>query len=152
METTRRAFKAIVSVLCLSFCIILLTFAVIFKINNYKILTVQSNSMNPQFSVGDVLFVKPQSEYALGDVVSYNHNGLIITHRIVEISDNNYICVGDNAQTSQTINQTDIIGKAQKLPNFLAFLIKIRFFIFALLIFLLFKFTKLKTKTCKTNN
>ncbi len=56
------------------------------------------NSMEPDFSEGDVAVVRPASDYAVGDVIAY-HNpdlGQIVMHRVVEESGGRLVTQGDN--------------------------------------------------------
>ena len=114
MENIKNKFnlKNVFSILLAIICIILIVFVIFFKVNNFKILSVQSQSMSPTINVGDVLLIKPAKQYNVGDVVAYNLGGSIITHRIVEVKDDNiYICVGDNAKNKQIVKFNAILGK-----------------------------------------
>ena len=53
----------------------------------YKIFSIISESMNPELEIDDVVVIKECSEDELkkGDIVSFEENGTIITHRIERI-------------------------------------------------------------------
>ena len=89
-----------------------------FIFNNHTALVIKSGSMSNfydetianklnndkslQFDVGDIcIFEKINSEDTLevGQVYGYKHNNIIITHRLVDISDNYYKFRGDNNNT-----------------------------------------------------
>lgn len=55
---------------------------------NYQMIAIASNSMNPLYKRGDAIIyvkVKPE-EVKEGDVIAFNHNGSIITHRVIKIN------------------------------------------------------------------
>ncbi len=76
-------------------------------------LIVKSNSMSPIFSKNDIIIIKEQNEYKVGDIVAYNNNGEIITHRIIEKNGNEFYTKGDNnnAKDKSPICINDIKGK-----------------------------------------
>jgi len=45
---------------------------------------VLSGSMEPEFSKGDLIFVKEETEYDLNDIVVYQSEGSLVVHRIIE--------------------------------------------------------------------
>lgn len=62
------------------------------SILGYHLLTVLTGSMEPKLSEGDLIIIHPYSTEMpkINDVVTYrNHNGTFVTHRIVDIVDNN---------------------------------------------------------------
>ena len=76
-------------------------------------LIVKSNSMSPIFSKNDIIIIQEQNEYKVGDIVAYNNNGEIITHRIIEKNGNEFYTKGDNNNTKDEtpICVNDIKGK-----------------------------------------
>jgi signal peptidase I len=65
----------------------------------YKPFTVLSNSMQPAFSAGDMLFVneKPTSKIAVNDVITFKEsNRKLITHRVVDKTKQGFMTKGDN--------------------------------------------------------
>ena len=107
------------------FLIILLSIIVIsfkFFIKNSQpfgvtILQVSSNSMLPTFKKGDFIIIKKQTEYAIGDIITYaieeGNQTYYITHRIIEKNGNEYITKGDanNKDDSQIVTNDVIKGK-----------------------------------------
>lgn len=87
---------------------------------NYKILVVQSGSMEPAIHTGSVVIVIPANNYKSGDIITFKSNtGKIdsITHRIVKIESDGITTVfttrGDanNANDTNTVYPDKIIGK-----------------------------------------
>jgi signal peptidase len=87
---------------------------------NFKVLVVQSGSMEPVIHTGSVVIVKPASDYKIGDIITFGPNTKTkapTTHRIADIKVQNgipiYITKGDanNAPDTKEIRQSEIIGK-----------------------------------------
>ena len=86
---------------------------------NYKILIVQSGSMEPAIKTGSVVVVKPMDNYQTGDVITFANKdgGKSTTHRIVETETENgetyFMTKGDanNAADNNKIAPDKIIGK-----------------------------------------
>jgi len=87
---------------------------------NFKILTVLSGSMEPKIHIGSIVFVKPSSDYKIGDVITFGPNTKTqtpVTHRIsdMRVVDGNiiYVTKGDanDSPDIREIQKKDIIGK-----------------------------------------
>ena len=61
---------------------------------------VLSGSMEPAYSVNDLIFVKKEPEYWEGDVVVYQRERDLIVHRIIQIQDGTVITQGDANDTA----------------------------------------------------
>ncbi len=80
---------------------------------------VMSGSMSPYIPVGALVFVKPSTSYAVGDVITFGESTASVaptTHRIVRVRSENgtefYTTKGDanNAPDSREIPKSDVIG------------------------------------------
>lgn len=87
---------------------------------NFKVLTVLSGSMEPDIKTGSIVFVKPSSDYKIGDVITfgpYTKTNPPTTHRIVEMrvvgNEPVYITKGDanNAPDTREVQGKDVLGK-----------------------------------------
>jgi signal peptidase len=87
---------------------------------NFKVLTVISGSMEPAIGTGSVVVVKPESDYKIGDVITfgpYSKTKAPTTHRIHDIKVVEgqvvYITKGDanNAPDPREIQKKDVVGK-----------------------------------------
>ncbi len=87
---------------------------------NYKLMIVQSGSMEPAIKMGGIVMVKPMDDYKIGDVISFGKVTKIktpTTHRIHDIKvtggEPYYITKGDanNAPDIKEITKKDILGK-----------------------------------------
>ena len=61
---------------------------------------VLSGSMEPTLSVDDLIFVKVQDVYEVGDVVVFQSGGSMVCHRIIELKDGMVTTQGDANNTS----------------------------------------------------
>ena len=93
-------FKQLMYNIALAICIMLVGVLILvygFKFELYEVL---SDSQAPYFLTGDMVVVKAQEKYEVGDIVTFNHNGKVVTHRLVAIlkdgTTDKYICHGDN--------------------------------------------------------
>lgn len=81
------------------------------------VLKVSSNSMVPTFKKGDFIIIKRQTEYAVGDIITYivreENQTYYVTHRIIEKNEDEYITKGDanNREDLQSVKSDDIKGK-----------------------------------------
>ncbi|HUW24243.1 MAG TPA: signal peptidase I [Patescibacteria group bacterium] len=97
-----------------------------FKIpNGIKAFTVQSGSMSPKVSTGSLVFVAPQKEYKVGDVITFKTEAekeeenpkYTTTHRIIKFEEREegkvFITKGDanDAQDWMGVNPGLVIGR-----------------------------------------
>ena len=78
---------------------------------NYK--TVLTGSMEPAIPVGSIVITKEQSSYEIEDIISFQEEGDIITHRIISIDRERYITKGDanNVADTEEVQQKQVLGK-----------------------------------------
>jgi signal peptidase len=99
---------------------------------NYKLLVVQSGSMEPAIKMGSVVVVKPASDYQPNEIVTYHdpdNPKYTITHRIVGIEyleqGKLFVTKGDanDAQDRKKIEPELVVGKVESSIPWLGFLI-----------------------------
>lgn len=89
------------------------------KLGGYGFLIVLTGSMEPEISSGELVIIKEERGYNVGDIITYETGDLLVTHRIVEIRENadinnerEYICKGDfNNEKDLKIFENQIQGK-----------------------------------------
>lgn len=89
------------------------------SIYNISILNIVSHSMEPTINVNDLIFIKycTAEELKEGDIITYRkENESIVTHRIVDIEENEkieYTTKGDNnnAEDDEKIQYDQVCGK-----------------------------------------
>ena len=85
------------------------------KIFGYGFLVVLTGSMEPEINSGELVVVR-EGEYEVNDVITYETENLLVTHRIIEKNIVNgkieYICKGDaNNENDLKISENQIQGK-----------------------------------------
>ncbi|CEN80571.1 signal peptidase I [Paraclostridium sordellii] len=90
----------------------------LFKLIGFRTYTVLSGSMEPEFYPGDMVVTKhkDKANINVNDIVTYKDNeGVIITHRIIEETDEGYITKGDNNNVKDAgiLKAENIIGKVK---------------------------------------
>ena len=87
---------------------------------NYKLLVVQSGSMEPVIKMGSVVVVKPSEEYKVGDIITVKEPAnpkSSLTHRIAEIKERDgktsYVTKGDanNTPDMEERPKENVLGK-----------------------------------------
>lgn len=79
----------------------------------YSTAVVVSGSMSGTIEVDDMVIIHRRDSYSCGDIITYKDNGSLVTHRIVEISEDGfYITKGDanNAVDSEPVSDDDVVG------------------------------------------
>lgn len=70
------------------------------QILGYKLIVIETGSMEPTLKVGSVCLVKPEDRISKGNIITFCVNpekGTLVTHRVVEVqSDGKYRTMGDN--------------------------------------------------------
>ncbi|MDD2823108.1 MAG: signal peptidase I [Candidatus Daviesbacteria bacterium] len=87
---------------------------------SYKLMIVQSGSMEPFIKTGSIVVIKPEDNYQIGDVITFKDPGkpkITVTHRINEIQNESgmisFITKGDANKSSDAakISKNQILGK-----------------------------------------
>lgn len=103
MKKALKIFNAVMSVLLvivLVFSIGLLYSKIIKKDGlpqsfGYSYAVVASGSMSPAIKTGELVVIKRNDSYVVDDIVTYESNGIYITHRIISVTRTGYITKGD---------------------------------------------------------
>lgn len=84
-----------------------------------KPVVVLSGSMEPTFSKGTIIYYKPvpQEEIAAEDIVTYQLNETLVTHRVKRIENGEFITQGDanNTEDGRPVPYSSIQGKVSGL-------------------------------------
>lgn len=82
----------------------------------YTIFEVASGSMKPTIIENDVILVKINDKIELDDIITYKKDDSYITHRVVDIQGDYYICRGDaNNTNDDPVSKNMVLGKVIKL-------------------------------------
>jgi len=157
-ENAKTAQKIIeIIAIILIYNIILIAISTEDKVNlinmfGYKSYVIKTNSMEPTINVNDVVINKEikQEELNVGDVITFQYKGEVITHRITKIDneadETQYTTKGDNNNIEDTFKITyeNIKGKHVLTIPYLGMVVQLLenklLFLIILLIILIFKF------------
>lgn len=87
------------------------------NIVRYDVLAVLSGSMEPNIQTGSIIFIDKHvdgNDIGIGDIITYEtQDNVVVTHRIIEANDNEYITKGDanDGADLQPVLPENIIGK-----------------------------------------
>lgn len=86
----------------------------------HSVFEVQTGSMGEIIEPGDWIVVKYEKNIKLNDIVTFEHKGEYITHRVIEAYNGTYVTKGDaNTAKDSPISKDQIVGKVIKvIPNF----------------------------------
>ncbi|MBQ8615566.1 MAG: hypothetical protein IJ415_03260 [Clostridia bacterium] len=103
-------FKQLMYNIALSICIMLVGVLILVYGFKFRLYEVLSDSQAPEFVKGDMVIVKAQKEYEVGDIIKFDTT-IPVTHRLIAIMEENnttyYICHGDNVQSANPANGAD---------------------------------------------
>ncbi|MEB3788274.1 MAG: signal peptidase I, partial [Desulfurococcales archaeon] len=79
--------------------------------SGYRAYVVVTGSMEPTLNIGDFVIVAPKPCYNIGDIISFNYNSVVITHRVHTIlNDDTMRTKGDaNAEPDPYIVTSDMV-------------------------------------------
>ncbi len=102
------------------------------EIFGYRNLIVLTGSMAPTFQKGDVVIVKETDEIQKNDIISFEQNHTIVTHRVIEIKEEkgtiSFVTKGDanSGIDEEEVKKEEVLGKyvtaIPKLGTILLFL------------------------------
>lgn len=86
----------------------------LYDVIKYRTYTILTGSMQPKISPGDVIVTTNVgiNELEVGDIITFNRDGMTATHRIIELNDDSILTQGDNNNVHDNpIEYEQIIGK-----------------------------------------
>ena len=116
--TTLKKIWGIVSTVLVVVIVLCAVFLMGSRILGYRVYTVISGSMEPQYSLGDLLYVKPAAmeEIRVGDAITFvlNEDLVVATHRVVRIDaeKQHFYTKGDanEIEDSDPVHYNNVIG------------------------------------------
>ena len=120
MNTLKKIWNGVSTALVILF-VLLAIFLMGSRIMGYKVFTVLSGSMEPEYSVGDLIYVKETDPYSIkvGDPITFvlKENLVVATHRVIEIDEANmyFYTKGDANEIpdASPVHFNNLIGKPQ---------------------------------------
>ena len=81
-------------------------------VGGYSALIVLSGSMEPTIMTGEVIVIHAEKDYKLRDILTYRDSGVLVTHRIVDMTDDTFTTRGDANNTDDPpIKKSQAVGK-----------------------------------------
>ena len=100
-------FKQLMYNIALAICIMLVGVLIMVYGFKFRLYEVLSDSQAPVFKTGDMVIVKAQKEYKVGDIIKFD-TSIPVTHRIIGIygkgNEMRFICHGDNVSSANPDN------------------------------------------------
>ena len=80
----------------------------------YTYFQILTGSMEPAIYQDDIVFVRVTDKIKENDIISFENDKEIITHRVIEVVDDGYVTKGDNNNASDgVIEKKQVIGKVK---------------------------------------
>lgn len=94
----RHAAQRVVGVVVVVCGLGLLGFGVATWVGALGLVVTNGNSMDPAYTSGDLVLVRPAERYDIGDVVAYRNSDLqqVVLHRVVDVDGGRLVTKGDN--------------------------------------------------------
>ena len=68
--------------------------------------------MRNEINISDIVIVKSQANYQVGDIITYKSKNYVVTHRVVKVEENILVTKGDaNNISDEPIYKNQVIGK-----------------------------------------
>ena len=120
--------KIIMNVILILIIIVLCVYVLLRFTNKVEIYKVETGSMENGIHAGDYIMVLKNTNYSIGDVVTYKKNNSLITHRIIKKDGDKIITKGDaNNVEDEEISKSDIIGKVILKGGILNFIVNFKY-------------------------
>ena len=94
--------------------VLIMVCALICQFAGLKPVVVMSGSMEPAIRTGSLAFIDTSDrEVFKGDVVSFRTGDMLVTHRVIEVTENGYRTKGDNNEAADAgiVKDSSIEGK-----------------------------------------
>ena len=110
-----RIYKIVQNVILAAAILIITILAVLIYTLHIHPYIVMSGSMEPDIKTGSLCFIScDDKDVDVGDVIAYKSGDMIVTHRIIDVTNDGYITKGDNNDTADLapVPQNAVMGKA----------------------------------------
>lgn len=88
------------------------------NIFGYSVFSAETGSMSPTIEKGDIVIIKIGDEIRENDIITYQKENVLITHRIAKIDGDTIIARGDyNNTDDEPIKKENVIGRTVFIIN-----------------------------------
>ena len=124
----KKAIKVVENCILIFLIILLCIYGGLRYFKKVEIYKVETGSMENGIHAGDYIMVLKNTNYSIGDVVTYKKNNSLITHRIIKKDGDKIITKGDaNNVEDEEISKSDIIGKVILKGGILNFIVNFKY-------------------------
>lgn len=83
------------------------------EILGFSAAVVVSGSMEPSISVDDMIVIRRQDAYEVGDVITFTADGSLVTHRVQDMTSTGFLTQGDanDVPDLERVSAEQIVGK-----------------------------------------
>lgn len=109
----RRIIKTTENVLFM-IAVLIMACSLMCQIMDLKPVVVMSGSMEPAIKTGSLAFIDTSDRMVFeGDVISFRAGDLLVSHRVIEVTDQGYITKGDNNDVADAgiVKDSSVEGK-----------------------------------------
>ena len=122
---TRKYFVKLVSIPLVFFLIIIVS--LVSGVFKYKMIAIATDSMNPIYYRGDAIIYEKSTDIKEGDILVYEYNNRVITHRVINIIEEYnrllYQTKGDNNNTIDLnlVSEENVLGKVRFIVKYVGY-------------------------------
>lgn len=92
----------------------------------YTLLNTETGSMEDTIKINDFVLVKLDAKYDENDIITYQTDNALVTHRLIEIRDEYLVTKGDNNNTiDEPIMKEQVLGRVVKILPRIGIYIKV---------------------------
>ena len=131
----KKALKIIIDILFIIIIIILLGYFILTLTGKLYLYEVKTGSMEPTIKVNDYILVYKDKDYKKEDILTFEYENSLVTHRIVKKDKNKIITRGDaNNTDDDEIDLNSVIGKVIIIGGVLNFVVNYKYAIIAFML------------------
>ncbi len=131
----KKVLKTIINILFTIIIIVLVGYFILRLTGKINVYEVKTGSMEPTLKINDYILIYKSNNYKKGDIVTFEYDDSLVTHRIVKIDKNKMVTKGDANNTND--DETDInrvVGKVFLKGGILNIVINYKYAIIAFML------------------
>ena len=131
----KKVLKTIIDIAFVIIIIVLLGYFILRLTGKINLYEVKTGSMEPTIKINDYIMVYKDKDYKKGDIVTFEYEDSLVTHRIVNINKNRVITRGDaNNVNDDEFDTNSIVGKVILIGGILNIVVNYKYAIIAFMI------------------
>ena len=131
----KKVLKLIIDIAFIIIIIVLVGYFILRLTGKINLYEVKTGSMEPTIKINDYIMVYKDKNYKKGDIVTFEYEDSLVTHRIVKIDKNRVITRGDaNNVNDDEFDTNSIVGKVILIGGILNIVVNYKYAIIAFMI------------------